>query len=113
MTESQELVGHIRYLLSRGGSLRGRRVVVTAGGTQEPVDPVRVISNRSSGKQGFALAQAALDAGAAVTLIASAGSTGDAGRRPARRCNHSGRDGRGGAGSVPRRRCAADGRCGG
>ena len=71
MTEPQELVGHIRYLLSRGGLLRGRRVVVTAGGTQEPVDPVRVLSNRSSGKQGFALAQAALDAGAEVTLIAA------------------------------------------
>ena len=44
-------------------------MVVTAGGTQEPVDPVRVIANRSSGKQGYALAQAALDRGAAVTLI--------------------------------------------
>jgi phosphopantothenoylcysteine decarboxylase/phosphopantothenate--cysteine ligase len=71
MTEPQELVGQIRYLLSRGGLLQGRRVVVTAGGTQEPVDPVRVLSNRSSGKQGFALAQAALDAGAEVTLIAA------------------------------------------
>jgi phosphopantothenoylcysteine decarboxylase/phosphopantothenate--cysteine ligase len=46
-------------------------VVVTAGGTQEPVDPVRVLTNRSSGKQGFALAQAALDAGAPVALIAT------------------------------------------
>ncbi len=71
MTEPQELVGQIRYLLSRGGPLQGRRVVVTAGGTQEPVDPVRVLGNRSSGKQGFALAQAALDAGADVTLIAA------------------------------------------
>jgi phosphopantothenoylcysteine decarboxylase/phosphopantothenate--cysteine ligase len=43
--------------------------VVTAGGTQEPLDPVRVITNRSSGKQGYALAQAALDAGAQVALI--------------------------------------------
>jgi phosphopantothenoylcysteine decarboxylase/phosphopantothenate--cysteine ligase len=43
--------------------------LVTAGGTQEPLDPVRVLSNRSSGKQGYALAQAALDAGAQVTLI--------------------------------------------
>jgi phosphopantothenoylcysteine decarboxylase/phosphopantothenate--cysteine ligase len=44
-------------------------VIVTAGGTQEPIDPVRFITNRSSGKQGYALAQAALDAGAEVTLI--------------------------------------------
>jgi phosphopantothenoylcysteine decarboxylase/phosphopantothenate--cysteine ligase len=44
-------------------------VIVTAGGTQEPIDPVRMITNRSSGKQGLALAQAALDAGADVTLI--------------------------------------------
>jgi phosphopantothenoylcysteine decarboxylase/phosphopantothenate--cysteine ligase len=46
-------------------------VVVTAGGTQEPIDPVRLITNRSSGKQGFALAQSALDAGAQVTLIST------------------------------------------
>jgi len=71
MIEPAELVGHIRYLLSRGGPLAGRRVIVTAGGTQEPVDPVRVLTNRSSGKQGLALAQAALDAGADVTLIAA------------------------------------------
>ncbi|MFN8563172.1 MAG: phosphopantothenoylcysteine decarboxylase [Anaerolineae bacterium] len=50
----------------------GRRVVVTAGGTREPLDPVRYLTNRSSGKQGYALAQAALDAGAAVTLISAA-----------------------------------------
>jgi phosphopantothenoylcysteine decarboxylase/phosphopantothenate--cysteine ligase len=49
--------------------LQGRKVAVTAGGTQEPLDPVRVLTNRSSGKQGFALAQAALDAGAEVLLI--------------------------------------------
>jgi len=69
MTEPITLLGHVRYLLTRRGALQGRHVVVTAGGTQEPVDPVRVITNRSSGKQGFALAQAALDAGAEVTLI--------------------------------------------
>jgi phosphopantothenoylcysteine decarboxylase / phosphopantothenate---cysteine ligase len=51
--------------------LQGKTVVVTAGGTQEPIDPVRTISNRSSGKQGFALAQAAIDLGAQVTLIAA------------------------------------------
>lgn len=71
MTEPKELLGHIRYHLSRGGSLQGRKVVVTAGGTQEPVDPVRLLTNRSSGKQGFALAQAVLDAGADAILIAA------------------------------------------
>jgi phosphopantothenoylcysteine decarboxylase / phosphopantothenate---cysteine ligase len=70
MVEPLELHGHIRKLLARSGALSGRRVVVTAGGTQEPIDPVRSISNRSSGKQGFSLAQAALDLGAEVTLIA-------------------------------------------
>jgi phosphopantothenoylcysteine decarboxylase / phosphopantothenate---cysteine ligase len=70
MVEPAELVGHIRLLLGRDGPLRGRRVVVTAGPTQEIIDPVRYLTNRSSGKQGLALAQAALDAGAQVTLIA-------------------------------------------
>lgn len=70
MVEPTDLLGHIRLLLGRNGAMQGRRVVVTAGGTQEPIDPVRVIANRSSGKQGFALAQAALDVGAQVILIA-------------------------------------------
>lgn len=69
MLEPGELLGHIRLALGRSGPLAGRRVVVTAGGTQEPIDPVRAIVNRSSGKQGFALAQAALDLGASVCLI--------------------------------------------
>jgi phosphopantothenoylcysteine decarboxylase/phosphopantothenate--cysteine ligase len=56
--------------LGQNGILRGKQVVVSAGPTQEPLDPVRFLSNRSSGKQGFALAQAALDSGADVTLIA-------------------------------------------
>ncbi|MGA2111598.1 MAG: bifunctional phosphopantothenoylcysteine decarboxylase/phosphopantothenate--cysteine ligase CoaBC [Anaerolineales bacterium] len=71
MTDPKEILGRVRFLLSRGGPLRGRKVVVTAGGTQEPLDPVRMITNRSSGKQGYALAQAALDAGAEVTLISA------------------------------------------
>jgi len=70
MVEPVELLGHARRVLGRSGSLAGRRLVVTAGGTQEPIDPVRAISNRSSGNQGFALAQAAIDLGAKVTLIA-------------------------------------------
>jgi phosphopantothenoylcysteine decarboxylase/phosphopantothenate--cysteine ligase len=69
MLEPAEILGHIRLALAREGPLAGRRIVVTAGGTHEPIDPVRVVANRSSGKQGFALAQAALDRGAAVTLI--------------------------------------------
>ncbi|MBR9804937.1 bifunctional phosphopantothenoylcysteine decarboxylase/phosphopantothenate--cysteine ligase CoaBC, partial [bacterium] len=51
------------------GSLNGRHVVITAGPTREPIDPVRYLSNASSGKMGFAIAQAAIDAGAKVTLI--------------------------------------------
>lgn len=70
MIEPDEILGHIRFTLGRRGPLAGRRVVVSAGGTQEPLDPVRFISNRSSGKQGFAVAQAALDRGARVTLVA-------------------------------------------
>jgi len=69
MLETAEILGHIRLLLGRSGPLAGKKIVVTAGGTQEPLDPVRVLTNRSSGKQGYALAQAALDAGAQVTLI--------------------------------------------
>ena len=71
MVEPVELLGLVRYQLSRIGPLSGEKVVVTAGGTQEPIDPVRVIANRSSGKQGFALAQAALDLGAEVILISA------------------------------------------
>ena len=56
-------------LLGRKGDLAGRRVVVTAGGTHEPVDPIRFLGNRSSGKMGYALARAARDRGAEVTLV--------------------------------------------
>lgn len=69
MMEAEEILGHVRLVLGREGPLAGRRVVVTAGPTREPLDPVRFLSNPSSGRQGFALAQAALDRGAAVTLI--------------------------------------------
>ncbi|HEY4717472.1 MAG TPA: bifunctional phosphopantothenoylcysteine decarboxylase/phosphopantothenate--cysteine ligase CoaBC [Anaerolineales bacterium] len=71
MVEPGELLGHIRLLLGRSGLLAGRKVLVTAGGTQEALDPVRALTNRSSGKQGYALAQAALDQGAEVTLISA------------------------------------------
>jgi len=56
----------------READLTGRRIVVTAGGTREPIDPVRFIGNRSSGRMGVAIAQAALDRGADVSLIAAA-----------------------------------------
>src|SRR5690349_1228982 len=69
MLETAEILGHVRILLGRNGPLAGKRIVITAGGTQEPLDPVRVITNRSSGRQGYALAQAALEMGAQVTLI--------------------------------------------
>jgi len=63
------IIGSIRQILGRGGDLAGKHIVVTAGGTQEPIDPVRYISNRSSGKMGYALAEVARDRGAKVTLI--------------------------------------------
>jgi phosphopantothenoylcysteine decarboxylase/phosphopantothenate--cysteine ligase len=69
MLEPAEIIGHIRLVLGRNGALAGKKVVITAGGTHEPLDPVRVLTNRSSGKQGYALAQAALDMGAQVKLI--------------------------------------------
>lgn len=69
MLEPAEILAQVRLELAKDGALKGRQVVVTAGGTQEAIDPVRVIANRSSGKQGFALAQAALDLGARVTLV--------------------------------------------
>ncbi|NWG16393.1 MAG: bifunctional phosphopantothenoylcysteine decarboxylase/phosphopantothenate--cysteine ligase CoaBC [Chloroflexi bacterium] len=72
LPETPTLIGHLRRVLGRGGTLNGRKIVVTAGGTREAIDPVRYISNRSSGKQGYALAQAALDAGAKTVVLISA-----------------------------------------
>jgi phosphopantothenoylcysteine decarboxylase/phosphopantothenate--cysteine ligase len=69
MSEPAEILGCVRMALGKSGKLAGRKVVVTAGGTQEALDPVRVITNHSSGKQGYAVAQAAIDAGADVCLI--------------------------------------------
>jgi phosphopantothenoylcysteine decarboxylase / phosphopantothenate---cysteine ligase len=67
--EIPELLGYVRLVLGRNGPLAGKKIVVTAGGTQEPLDPVRVLTNKSSGKQGYAVAQAALDAGGTVVLV--------------------------------------------
>jgi phosphopantothenoylcysteine decarboxylase / phosphopantothenate---cysteine ligase len=70
LPEPFTLEGELRAMLGRAaGPLRGRRVVVTAGGTREPIDPVRYVGNRSSGQMGYALAAHARDLGAAVTLI--------------------------------------------
>jgi phosphopantothenoylcysteine decarboxylase/phosphopantothenate--cysteine ligase len=70
MPDVAVIAGELRALLGRTlGPLRGRRVVVTAGGTHEPIDPVRFIGNRSSGRMGYALAVEARDRGAHVTLI--------------------------------------------
>ena len=63
------LLGAIQFVLGQNGDLAGHRVVVTAGGTQEPIDPVRFVGNRSSGKMGYALATEARDRGADVILI--------------------------------------------
>lgn len=69
LPETPTLLGMTRWALSRSGPLAGRKVIVTAGGTREAIDPVRYITNRSSGKQGYAVAQAAVDAGADVVLV--------------------------------------------
>ena len=70
LAETPEVIGAVRALLGqRSGDLSGRHIVVTAGGTQEALDPVRFIGNRSSGKMGFAIAEAARDRGAIVTLV--------------------------------------------
>ena len=72
LPETATLIGQIRRILGMDGELAGHKLVITAGGTREALDPVRFISNRSSGKQGYAIAQAALDAGAEVVLISAA-----------------------------------------
>ena len=64
LLETPELLGHISYAIGKNGDLAGKTVVVSAGGTMEPIDPVRVITNHSSGKKGYAQAEAARDRGA-------------------------------------------------
>jgi phosphopantothenoylcysteine decarboxylase/phosphopantothenate--cysteine ligase len=72
LAEPAQILDAVERLFARSGDLDGLRVVVTAGGTREPIDPVRFIGNRSSGKMGVAIAEAARDRGASVTLIAGA-----------------------------------------
>jgi phosphopantothenoylcysteine decarboxylase/phosphopantothenate--cysteine ligase len=68
MTEPADILADVQFFF-RPKELQGKRVVVTAGPTEEPIDPVRVITNSSSGKMGYAVARAAREAGAEVTLI--------------------------------------------
>jgi len=70
MPEPETILAHVGRVLDGDGVLRGRRVVVTAGATREPIDPVRFLSNHSSGRMGVALAAAAWRRGADVTLVA-------------------------------------------
>lgn len=69
--EIDDILGAIHQALGRAGDLAGRKIVVSAGGTQEPIDPVRYIGNRSSGRMGYALAEAARDRGAEVVLVSA------------------------------------------
>ncbi|MBV9170845.1 MAG: bifunctional phosphopantothenoylcysteine decarboxylase/phosphopantothenate--cysteine ligase CoaBC [Chloroflexi bacterium] len=69
LASQETIIDRVRATLGRPGDLAGRKVLVTAGGTQEAIDPVRFISNRSSGKMGYSIAEAARDRGAHVTLV--------------------------------------------
>ncbi|MFC1941288.1 bifunctional phosphopantothenoylcysteine decarboxylase/phosphopantothenate--cysteine ligase CoaBC [Chloroflexota bacterium] len=69
LVEVEKIIGTVKQVLGKSGDLTGKRIVVTAGGTQEAIDPVRYVGNRSSGKMGYAMAEAARDRGAEVTLI--------------------------------------------
>lgn len=71
LPETPLLLGAIRRGLAQNGKLAGHKVVISAGGTREAIDPVRYVTNHSSGKQGYALAQAAVDAGAKVVLVST------------------------------------------
>jgi phosphopantothenoylcysteine decarboxylase/phosphopantothenate--cysteine ligase len=70
MSEPETILAHAARVLRGRGGLTGRRVVVTAGATREPIDPVRVVTNRSSGKMGYRVAEVAWERGAEVVLIA-------------------------------------------
>jgi phosphopantothenoylcysteine decarboxylase/phosphopantothenate--cysteine ligase len=69
MADPETIVAAVKNILRRSSRLAGKRIVITAGGTREPLDPVRYIGNRSSGAMGYALAAAAVAEGAEVTLI--------------------------------------------
>lgn len=69
LVDVHELFGHICVILGQNGDLSGNTIVVSAGGTREPLDPARVITNRSSGKMGYAIARAARERGAKTVLV--------------------------------------------
>lgn len=71
LPETHEIIAEIESLLSSANDFAGRKILITAGGTREPIDPVRFIGNRSSGKQGYAIAREAARRGAKVSLIAA------------------------------------------
>ncbi|SDG11333.1 bifunctional phosphopantothenoylcysteine decarboxylase/phosphopantothenate--cysteine ligase CoaBC [Desulfosporosinus hippei] len=71
MSEPVEIVEAITYFFSESTPLKGKKVLVTAGGTQEPLDPVRFLGNRSSGRMGYAIAQAMQEAGAETILVSA------------------------------------------
>ena len=71
LPDTQQIINHIQMLLISSNDLAGKKVLVTAGGTREPIDPVRFIGNRSSGRQGYAIAREAARRGAKVSLIAA------------------------------------------
>jgi phosphopantothenoylcysteine decarboxylase/phosphopantothenate--cysteine ligase len=71
LPETSEILSYLANVVGESQDLLGKRVLVTAGGTREPIDPVRYIGNRSSGKQGYAIAQVALDRGAEVTILSA------------------------------------------
>lgn len=77
MTEPDVIVRHAARLMRKSAAWSGRRVVVTAGPTREAIDPVRVVTNRSSGKMGYRIAEAAWFRGAEVTLLAGPGAEPD------------------------------------
>ena len=77
LLETPDLMGYISYTLGKDADFKGRKVVVSAGGTMEAIDPVRVITNHSSGKMGYAIAEAARDRGAEVVLVAASTSLPD------------------------------------
>jgi phosphopantothenoylcysteine decarboxylase/phosphopantothenate--cysteine ligase len=69
LVDTETIVGLVRQAIGKNGDYAGRTVIVSAGGTRQPIDPVRFISNRSTGKMGYAIAEAARDRGAHVTLV--------------------------------------------
>ncbi len=71
MSEPAEIIAYLEGLFENKGIMKGQKVLVTAGGTREPLDPVRYIGNFSSGKMGYAVAQAFAEAGAQVTLVSA------------------------------------------